>query len=93
MPLIWTKKNFRTFGKEWWMCSCVSLSRENIFFAYLVWSGLNHIFHWYAQSIIFNRWLLSAEAEVFTQFTMLNKEVSSAKSLTLEVNPSGRSFI
>ena len=33
---------------------------------------------------------LSEEAEVFTQFTMLNKEVSSAKGLTSEF---GRSFI
>ena len=44
----------------------------------------NDIFYWYGQSIIFNRSLLSVEAEVFTQFTMLNKEVPSAKSLTLE---------
>ena len=56
-------------------------------------SGLNDIFHWYAQSCIFNRSLLSVEAEVFTQFTMLNKEVSSAKSLTSEFSPSGKSFI
>ena len=56
-------------------------------------SGLNDIFHWHAQSCIFNRSLLSVEAEVFTQFTMLNKEVSSAKSLTLEVSPSGRLLI
>ena len=32
---------------------------------------------------------LSVEAEVFTQFTMLNKEVSSAKSSTSEF-PFGR---
>ena len=61
--------------------------------ASLVRSGLNDILHWYAQSCIFNRSLLSVEAEVFTQFTMLNKEVSSAKSLTSEFSPSGRSFI
>ena len=61
--------------------------------ACLVRSGLNDIFHWYSQSCIFNRSLLSVEAEVFTQFTMLNKEVSSAKSLTSEFSPSGRLFI
>ena len=59
--------------------------------ACLVWSGLNDIFQWYAQSCIFNRSLWSAE--VFTQLTMLKKEVSSAKNLTSEISPSGRSFI
>ena len=29
--LIWTKLNFRIVEKEWWICSCVSLSGENIF--------------------------------------------------------------
>ena len=43
--------------------------------ACLVRSGLNDIFHWYAQSCIFNRSLLSIEVGVFTQFAMLNKEV------------------
>ena len=36
---------------------------------------------------------LSDEAEVFTQFTMLNKEVSLAKGLTSEFSLSGRLFI
>ena len=63
--------------------SCACLAR----------SGLNDSFHCYVQSSIFNRSLLSVEAEVFTQFTMLNKEVSSTKSLTSEISPSGRSFI
>ena len=77
------------------MCSFVSLSGENFFFffACLVRSELNDIFYWYGQSIIFNRSLLSAKAEVLTQFPMLNKKVSSAKSLTLEVSPSGRLLI
>ena len=45
-------------------------------------------------SLVFlTRSRLSVEAEVFTQFTMLNKEASLAKSLTSEFNPSGRSFI
>ena len=72
----------------------VFLFLEKIFFcACLVRSALNDIFRWYGQSIIFNKSLLSVEAEVFIQFTMLNKEVSSAKSLTSEFSPSGRSFI
>ena len=61
--------------------------------ASLVRSGLNDIFHWYAQSCIFHRSLLSVEAVVFAQFAMLNNEVSSVKSLTSEFCPSGRSFI
>ena len=63
--------------------SCVCLVRY----------GLNEIFHWYAQPCIFNRSLLIVETEVCTQFTTLNKEVSSAKSSTSEFSPSGRSFI
>ena len=35
----------------------------------------------------------SVEAEAFTQITMLNKEVSSAKSLTSEFSPCGGSLI
>ena len=31
---------------------------------------------------------LSVETELFTQFTMLNKEASSAKRLTSELSPS-----
>ena len=46
--------------------------------ACLVRSGLNDVFHWSAQSCIFSRSILSVEAEVFTQFAILNKEVSSA---------------
>ena len=58
----------------------------------LVRYGLNYIFHWYALLCFFNRSLLSVEAEVFMQFTMLDKEVSSAKSLTSEFSPSSRLF-
>ena len=41
----------------------------------LVRSGLNDIFHWYAQFSIFNRSQLSVKVEVFTQFKLLNKEI------------------
>ena len=68
----------------------LSFLKKIISCACLVRSGLNDIIHWYVQSCIFNRSLLSVEAEEFTQFTMLNKEVSSAKSLTSEFNPSSR---
>ena len=63
--------------------------------ACLVRCGLNDIFHWYGQSCIFIRSLLSAEAEVVTQFTMLNKKVLSAESLTSELSPCScdRSFM
>ena len=88
LPIL-TELNLRIVEKEWWMCGCVL---ERIYCACLVRSGLNDIFHWYFRSCIFNRSLLSDKAEVFTQFTMLNKEVSSAKSLTSEFSPCGWSF-
>ena len=37
--------------------------------------------------------LLSVETEEFTQFTMLNKKVSSARGVSSEFSPSGRSFM
>ena len=77
MLLIWTALHFRIVEKEWWMCGCVFLSGENNFLCLL--SSI-----WYAQSCIFNRSLLSVQAELFTQFTMLNKEASSIKSLQLQ---------
>ena len=61
--------------------------------AFLVRSGLNDIFHWYAQSCIFNRSVTSVEVEVFTQFKMQNKESSSGKSLISEFSPTCRLFI
>ena len=77
MLLIWTALHFTIVEKEWWMCGCVFLSGENNFLCFL--SSI-----WYAQSCIFNRSLLSVQAELFTQFTMLNKEASSIKSLQLQ---------
>ena len=43
--------------------------------ACLIRSGLNYIFHWYAQSHIFNISLLSVEIEILTQFTIPSKEL------------------
>ena len=57
------------------------------FCAFLFRPELNNIFHWYAQSCIFNSPLLSVKAEVFPQVKMLNKEISS------EFSPCGRFFI
>ena len=59
---------FQNCPKKWWMCGCFFFFLEKITScACLVWSGLNDIFHWYAQSCIFNRSLLSVAAESFTQ--------------------------
>ena len=54
--------------------SCACLAR----------SGLSDLFHWYAQSCIFNKSLLSTETEAFVQLTIENKEVLSL--LVLAVN-------
>ena len=79
--------------KSGWCVVAFFFLEKIISCASLVRSGLNDIFHWYAQFRIFNRSLLSVEAEVFLQFTILNKEVSSAKSLTSKFSPSGTSFM
>ena len=60
--------NFRIIEKEWWMCDYVFFLEKIISCACLVRSGLNDIFHWYAQSCFFNRSLLSVEAEVYTVY-------------------------
>ena len=39
----------------------------------LVQPGLNNIFHWHVQSCIFNKSLLSVEADVFAHFKIENK--------------------
>ena len=53
--------------------------------ACLVRSGLNDIFHWYAQSCFFNRSLLSVEAEVYTVYNAKSglRILSSAHTLYL----------
>ena len=92
MLLISTKLNFRIVEKD--RSVVVFLFPEKIIScACLVQSRINDIFHWYAQSCVFNRLLLRVEAEVFAQFAMLNKELPSTKSLTSEFSRSGRSFI
>ena len=74
------------------MHSCVFFPKKITSCAYLVQSGLNDIFHWFAQSFILNRSLLSGKAQACAQFTKLNKEVS-ANSLTLEFGPCDRLLI
>ena len=58
-----------------------------------IWENLNNIFHWYAQSCIYNILLLSTEAEAFAQLIIKNKEVSSAKKLDIRWSPSVQSLI
>ena len=93
MLVILTELNFRIVEKEWWIGGCIFLSGENNFLCLSSSIGLNNIFHWYAQPCIFTRLLLSVEIETFTQFTMLNKEVSSFKSLTSKLSPCGTLLI
>ena len=69
------------------------VSLEEMSCAWLIQCRLSDILHWYAQSHIFISSLLSVNAEVFIQFTMLNKVVSLVKSLTSGFSPCGRSFI
>ena len=92
MLLIRNELNFRIIEKSGGCVVAFFFLEKISSCVCLVLSGLNDIYYWYAQFCIFNRSLINAEAEVFTQFTMLNKEVSSAKSLTSEISPSGRSF-
>ena len=93
MLLILIELNFRTVEKEWWIDGCIFLSGENNFLCLSSSFGLNDISLCYAQPCIFTRSLLSVEIETFTQFTMLNKEVSSFKSLTSEFSPCGTLLI
>ena len=60
---------------------------------YLAWSGLNDIFHWFAQSCILNKSLLSTEAKAFKQLTIENNEVSSEKGLTSDISRCGKSLL
>ena len=93
MLLILTELNFRIVEKEWWIDGCIFLSAENNFLCLSSSVGLNDIFHCYAQPCIFTRSLLSVEIETFTKFKMLNKEVSSFKSLISEFSPCGTLLI
>ena len=60
--------------------------------AYLAWSELNDIFHWFAQSCILNKSQLSTEAKAFKQLTIENNEVSSEKVLTSDISRCGKSL-
>ena len=61
--------------------------------ACLLESGLKLIFHWKAQSLTFFKSSFNSLAEVFTSWTSENNNVSSAKSFTLLVKLSDKSFI
>ena len=68
----------------------LKLRSDLTFCACLAQSGLYDNFHWYVCSSISNRSLLSVAVETFTQFTMINKEVSSVKNSTLELSSCGK---
>ena len=55
-------------------------------------SGLNYIFHWYAQLLTFSKSQLNSFADLFISCTFEKRDVSSAKNLHIEVIQSGRSF-
>ena len=55
-------------------------------------SGLNDIFCWYAKSCMTIKSLLSAYAEVLTQLTTENNEVSSTENLLSDVSSCGKSL-
>ena len=56
-------------------------------------SGLNLIFHWKAQSLIFIKSLFRSFAVEFIFWTTENREVSSANNFGFEVKPSDKSLI
>mgnify|MGYP001797980565 CR=1 FL=1 len=64
-----------------------------ISFIGLVASGLNNIFHWIAQFLIFNRSCSSSLAVSVGVLTVEKIAVSSANNLTLQCSPSGKSFM
>ena len=60
--------------------------------------GLKEIFHWKAHLLIFARLELSWEFELLLSFALKKikqkyKDISPAKILNIEVNPSGKSLI
>ena len=87
MILTWTVLDIGNVEKKWWILGFTCIYRDNNPCIYLLWFEFKDISHWYAQSCIFNRSLLSVKAEAFIQFTVLNKEVSAVRSLTIEFSP------
>ena len=56
-------------------------------------SGLNDVFHWWAQLEIFSKSLFNWSADRLTFFTVEKIDVSSAKSLVLEERLFDKSFM
>ena len=56
-------------------------------------SGLNNLFHWYADCDILNTSSLRNSDKELESRTTEKIEVSSAESLAFEINPSGKSLI
>ena len=67
---------------------------EKDFHSLLIGSGLNNIFHWIiARLLLIFRSLFSSTVEQFLSLIFENSDVSSAKSLQIDLIPSSKSFI
>ena len=63
-----------------------------IFWVCLLASGLNFIFHWYANSYIFCKPLFWSFLEILTSWTTKNKKVSSVTNLHSLLSPTDKSL-
>ena len=61
--------------------------------ACLLISGLNFIFHWFAQAVILSRSLVRVKCACSTSFTLIKRDASSANSFMLDEIPSARSLM
>ena len=61
--------------------------------AFFLGSGLKLVFYWNGHLFIFAKLLFSSRAEVILSWIRENKDISSAKSLAFEDNPSDESLI
>lgn len=74
-----------------WDPSFSHLIEKRIPRACLLWSGLNNIFHWIIQLLTTFRSLLNSTAEQFL-LTFENSDMSPAKTLQIDLTPSGKSL-
>ena len=75
------------------MISLWGFATEDVSWAWFVGSGLKLIFHCRIDSLILERSLFNRFAESVTLRTIENSDVSSAKSLTFEFKPLGKSLM
>ena len=76
-----------------WVIFFIAFIREAHFYSLLVWIRVEGHLQWKAHLLIFSRSELSWEFEWLFSFTFENKDVSSAKILHIEVNPSSKPLI